>query len=217
MRMEANQVTMIINERTIMENESVICDPGTLTALVGPSGAGKTTLLHVLGLLLRPTSGRVLMDGVDTTSWEAKQRRLFWKKHAAFVLQDYGIVEEESVAFNVTMTSSLFRSKVVGDKERVRKVLAKTGLNGRERELAARLSGGEKRRLAIARALYKDAQIIFADEPTASLDEANGDRVIELLQLLAKQGRTVIVATHDEKMMQAAHAMHTLKGIRCGK
>jgi len=216
-RMEANQVTMIINERTIMENESVICDPGTLTALVGPSGAGKTTLLHVLGLLLRPTSGRVLMDGVDTTSWEAKQRRLFWKKHAAFVLQDYGIVEEESVAFNVTMTSSLFRSKVVGDKERVRKVLAKTGLNGRERELAARLSGGEKRRLAIARALYKDAQIIFADEPTASLDEANGDRVIELLQLLAKQGRTVIVATHDEKMMQAAHAMHTLKGIRCGK
>jgi putative ABC transport system ATP-binding protein len=215
--MEANQVTMIINERTIMENESVICDPGTLTALVGPSGAGKTTLLHVLGLLLRPTSGRVLMDGVDTTSWEAKQRRLFWKKHAAFVLQDYGIVEEESVAFNVTMTSSLFRSKVVGDKERVRKVLAKTGLNGRERELAARLSGGEKRRLAIARALYKDAQIIFADEPTASLDEANGDRVIELLQLLAKQGRTVIVATHDEKMMQAAHAMHTLKGIRCGK
>lgn len=217
MRMEANQVTMIINERTIMENESVICDPGTLTALVGPSGAGKTTLLHVLGLLLRPTSGRVLMDGVDTTSWEAKQRRLFWKKHAAFVLQDYGIVEEESVAFNVTMTSSLFRSKVVGDKERVRKVLAKTGLNGRERELAARLSGGEKRRLAIARALYKDAQIIFADEPTASLDEANGDRVIELLQLLAKQGRTVIFATHDEKMMQAAYAMHTLKGIRCGK
>ncbi|MEW5322881.1 ATP-binding cassette domain-containing protein [Geobacillus thermoleovorans] len=217
MRIEANQVTMTINERTIMENESVICSPGALTALVGPSGAGKTTLLHVLGLLLRPTSGRVLIDGVDTTSWGAKQRRLFWKNHAAFILQDYGIIEEESVAFNVTMTSSLFRSKVAGDEERVRKVLSETGLDGRERELAARLSGGEKRRLAIARALYKDAQVIFADEPTASLDEANGDRVIELLQLLAKQGRTVIVATHDEKMMRAAHAEHALKGMRHGR
>ena len=115
------------------------------------------------------------------------------------------------------MTSSLFRSKVVGDEERVRKVLSETGLDGRERELAARLSGGEKRRLAIARALYKDAQVILADEPTASLDEANGDRVIELLQLLAKQGRTVIVATHDEKMMRAAHAEHALKGMRHGR
>ncbi|WP_420768898.1 ABC transporter ATP-binding protein [Parageobacillus thermoglucosidasius] len=210
MRIEADQVTMVLNGRTIMERESLVCVPGAMTALVGPSGAGKTTLLHLLGLLLRPTGGRVLANGADTTAWGARQRRLFWKNYAAFILQDYGIMEEESVAFNVTMTSSLFRSKVVGDEKRLKAVLMETGLGGRKQELAARLSGGEKRRLAIARALYKDAQVILADEPTASLDDANGERVIELLASLARQGRTVIVATHDDKMMRAADVQHSL-------
>lgn len=104
MRIEAENVTMVIDGRTIIDGANLVCTPGTVTALVGPSGAGKTTLLNVLGLLLRPTSGRVLVDGVDTTGWGPRQRRLFWKDHAAFILQDYGVIEEESVAFNVTMT-----------------------------------------------------------------------------------------------------------------
>lgn len=210
MRIEADGVTMVLGGRKIIEEASLVCAPGTMTALVGPSGAGKTTLLHLLGLLLRPTGGRVLADGTDTTGWGSRQRRLFWKNHAAFILQDYGVIEEESVAFNVTMTSSVFGSRVVGDHERLKAALAETGLAGRERELAARLSGGEKRRLAIARALYKDAQVIFADEPTASLDDGNRRRVVELLVSLARQGRVVVVATHDAEMASASDSQFSL-------
>ncbi|HEX7001533.1 MAG TPA: ATP-binding cassette domain-containing protein, partial [Trueperaceae bacterium] len=107
MRIEADNVTVVIDGREIVHGASLACTPGTLTALVGPSGSGKTTLLHCLGLLQRPTRGRVLVDGTDTTGWTARQRRRFWKDHAAFVLQDYGVMEEESVAFNVTMTKSV--------------------------------------------------------------------------------------------------------------
>ncbi|MDI3328885.1 MAG: ATP-binding cassette domain-containing protein [Alicyclobacillaceae bacterium] len=210
MRIEADGVTMVLGGRKIIEGASLVCAPGTMTALVGPSGAGKTTLLHLLGLLLRPTGGRVLADGTDTTGWGSRQRRLFWKNHAAFILQDYGVIEEESVAFNVTMTSSVFGSRVVGDHERLKAALAETGLTGRERELAARLSGGQKRRLAIARALYKDAQVIFADEPTASLDDGNRARVVELLVSLARQGRVVVVATHDAEMASASDSQYSL-------
>ncbi|MBE3551040.1 MAG: ATP-binding cassette domain-containing protein [Brockia lithotrophica] len=210
MRIEADKVGYAIEGRKIFEGVELECLPGTMTALVGPSGAGKTTLLHVLGLLLRPTEGRVMIDGRDTTGWGSKRRRLFWKDHAAFILQDYGIIEEESVAFNVTMTSNIFGTRVVGDHERVKEVLEVTGLSGRERELAARLSGGEKRRLGIARALYKDAQVIFADEPTASLDHRNSARVIELLVSLARQGRTVVVATHDDEVVRASDYQYSL-------
>lgn len=213
MRIEAENVTMVIDGRTIIDGANLVCTPGTVTALVGPSGAGKTTLLNVLGLLLRPTSGRVLVDGVDTTGWGPRQRRLFWKDHAAFILQDYGVIEEESVAFNVTMTSSIFGSRVVGDHERVKAVLDATGLGGRERELAVRLSGGEKRRLAVARALYKDAGVIFADEPTASLDDKNRARVIDLLVSLARQGRVVVVATHDAEMARASDSQYMLTRV----
>ncbi|HEY8342299.1 MAG TPA: ATP-binding cassette domain-containing protein [Calditerricola sp.] len=213
MRIEAENVTMVIDGRTIIDGANLVCTPGTVTALVGPSGAGKTTLLNVLGLLLRPTSGRVLVDGVDTTGWGPRQRRLFWKDHAAFILQDYGVIEEESVAFNVTMTSSIFGSRVVGDHQRVKAVLEATGLGGRERGLAVRLSGGEKRRLAIARALYKDAGVIFADEPTASLDDKNRTRVIDLLVSLAREGRVVVVATHDAEMARASDSQYMLTRV----
>ncbi|PZN08292.1 MAG: ABC transporter ATP-binding protein [Bacillota bacterium] len=210
MRIEAENVTMVIDGRTIIDGANLVCAPGTVTALVGPSGAGKTTLLNVLGLLLRPTSGRVLVDGVDTTGWGPRQRRRFWKDHAAFILQDYGVIEEESVAFNVTMTSSLFGSRVVGDHQRVKAVLEATGLGGRGRGGAVRLSGGEKRRLAVARALYKDAGVIFADEPTASLDDENRARVIDLLVSLAREGRVVVVATHDADMAHASDSQYML-------
>jgi len=209
-RIVAENVGVAIDGRTIFDGVHLECPSGAVTALVGRSGAGKTTLLNVLGLLLPPTRGRVLVDGVDTTGWGPRQRQRFWRDHAAFVLQDYGVIDEESVAFNVTMTASLFGARVAGDRERMAAVLEATGLGGRERELAARLSGGEKRRLAIARALYKDAAVIFADEPTASLDGRNRERVIDLLVSLARQGRTVVVATHDEAMARAADFRYSL-------
>ncbi len=211
MNIEADEVTVVIDGREIVHGACLGCAPGTLTALDGPSGSGKTTLLHCLGLLQRPTRGRMLVDGTDTTGWRSWQRRRFWQDHAAFVLQDYGVIEEESVAFNVTMAKSVFGSRVVGDRRRVQVALDETGLSGREGELAAHLSGGEKKRLSIARAIYKNARVIFADEPTASLDDGNRARVIELFASLARQGCVVVVATHDAEMMGACNVRYSLR------
>ncbi|OXM49651.1 ABC transporter ATP-binding protein [Amycolatopsis alba] len=212
MEVQANGVSVVIDGREIVHDVSLTCGQGSLTALVGPSGCGKTTLLHCLGLLQRPTSGRVSVDGVDTTGWKARERRRFWKESGAFVLQDYGVMEEESVAFNVVMKSTVFGSRVVGDEKKLNSVLELTGLTGRAGERASHLSGGEKQRLSIARALYKDARAVFVDEPTASLDEDNRTRVIELLVGLARRGCAVIVATHDDEMMRACDVRYPVGG-----
>lgn len=208
MRITAADLGMRIDGRDVLLDESLTCESATLTALVGPSGCGKTTLLHCLGMLQTPTSGRVLVDQEDAGQWGGGRVREFWRDHAAFVIQDYGIVDDESVAYNVTMTSTLFTHRVSGDRARWQDALARTGLAGRDDDKAAQLSGGEKQRLAIARAIYKEAEVIFADEPTASLDVTNRRRVINLFAERAAAGCAVIVATHDEEMMAACSVRH---------
>ncbi|KGN32828.1 phosphonate-transporting ATPase [Knoellia sinensis KCTC 19936] len=208
MILEAVDIQLDIDGRTALRSQSVVCRPSVMTALVGPSGSGKTTLLNCLGLMQKPTSGQVLLEGVDTTSWGDARRRRFWRDHASFVLQDYGIMLEESVAFNVTMVSSLWGRRVGGDVQRMRRALAMTGLQAREDELAAHLSGGERQRLGIARSIYRDATVLLVDEPTASLDIANRDRVIELLQERARQGCTLVVASHDPVLIEACDVQH---------
>lgn len=205
---EAEGISVTIGGRPVLNGETVRCVPGIMTALVGPSGCGKTTLLHCLGLLLPVDEGRILINGTDVTKYGTAERRRFWRDQAAFVLQDYGIMDEESVAFNITMQASILGRRFTGNKERLMQALKQTGLEGREDELAGRLSGGEKQRLALARAIYKDAAILFVDEPTASLDATNRRMVIDLFENFAAQGRTVIVSTHDPEMINACGAKH---------
>jgi putative ABC transport system ATP-binding protein len=107
MLIEAQGVSVALGGRPVLDNETVCCTPGIMTALVGPSGCGKTTLLHCLGLLLLVDQGRILLDGDDVTGYGAAARRRFWRDYAAFILQDYGIMDEEPVAFNVTMQASI--------------------------------------------------------------------------------------------------------------
>lgn len=210
MLIEAQDISVAIGGRPVLDGESVSCKPGIMTALVGASGSGKTTLLHCLGLLLPVDKGSILIDGNDVTKYNAAARRRYWRDHAAFVLQDYGIMDEESVAFNVTMQASIIGRRISGNKELLSQSLEQTGLKGRENELAGHLSGGEKQRLALSRAIYKDANILFVDEPTASLDATNRRKVIELLADFAARGRTVIVSTHDSEMIDACSAVHQI-------
>ncbi len=214
MKIEAIELRMRIDGQDVLRGETLSCEPGTMTGLVGPSGCGKTTLLHCLGLLQRPSFGWVLVDGVDTRAWRPGQVRAFWRDRAAFVIQDYGIVDDESVAYNVAMTSSLFTSRVNGDRDRWESALERTGLAGRDHETASHLSGGEKQRLAIARAIYKNATVILVDEATASLDADNRRRVIDLFAERADAGCTVIVATHDDDMMGACGKLHPVGAER---
>lgn len=214
MRIEAVNLGVRIDDREIVSGETLTCAPGTMTALVGPSGCGKTTLLHCLGLLQRPTVGRVLVDGAEASAWKARRVRRFWHDSAAFVIQDYGIVDDESVAYNVTMSATLFTNRVRAEAARLADALDRTGLGGRGEDRAAHLSGGEKQRLAIARAIYKNAEVILVDEPTASLDGDNRRLVVDLFRDRAAAGCTVIVATHDEDMMSACGIRHQVGAAR---
>ncbi|WP_187978071.1 ABC transporter ATP-binding protein [Mycetocola sp. JXN-3] len=198
MHIETRNIEVRLADHTLIRGVSLSCTPGTITALSGPSGSGKTTLLHALGLLLPISRGTLLIDGADFSRASERARRAFWRAHAAFVFQDYGTIEERTVAANTIMALGPLGATVRGDAGKLHTALEQVGLSGRERELAARLSGGEKQRLAIARAIYRQAHLILADEPTASLDAANRARVMSLLRARADAGATVVIATHDE-------------------
>lgn len=202
MGLSAENLAVARAGRVIFSDVSLTAEAGCLTALVGPSGCGKTTLLSCLGLLLRPDSGVVILDGESTQGWSRRRIARWWHEDAAFVYQDSGVIDEKDVGYNVTLETNLWgRTKV---SEGAVDVLKQVGLADRLGEKAAVLSGGEKQRLGIARALYRRASFIFADEPTASLDAANRRAVADLLRQAADMGACVITATHDDGLAAAA-------------
>ena len=140
-------------------------------------------------------SGKIFVDNNDVTGWRESQRTLFWKDHASFIYQDYGIIDDETVSFNVSL------KKFGNNQGQIKEVLEIVGLQGREKDKALVLSGGEKQRLGIARAILKNASVIFADEPTASLDNSNRQLVVSLLKDCANRGAAIILATHDERLV----------------
>ncbi|KQB83563.1 ABC transporter ATP-binding protein [Corynebacterium oculi] len=192
MNIDTRDLGITLAGSTILSHLDLHLEPGRMVALTGPSGCGKSTLLACLGLIQRPTTGKVLVDGVDTTSWKDRERTRFWGEHAAFIYQDYGIIEEESARYNVTLRRGY---GAVADA-----ALASVGLANKAKATAATLSGGEKQRLGIARAIYKESSVIYADEPTASLDARNRATVTSLLRERAQAGALVLIATHDEAL-----------------
>lgn len=197
----AIDIDYVIGGRQILSGISAYCESGKMTALAGVSGSGKTTLIGILGLLIPPTDGTVEIDGQN--QWTTRGRRQFWKQKAAFVYQDYGLIDEEDVAYNVTL-----RRRLNGrDRARLSLILTQVGLSDRDGDMVATLSGGEKQRVSIARALYKKAVYIFADEPTASLDKTNREKVYGLLRKACDRGACVIVSTHDQDLVSKCDAV----------
>lgn len=209
MQINAQQITVAIDGYTILSGVDVSAGAGETVAIVGPSGSGKTTLLNALGGLLPITAGTLTIGDADATRWGEHDRRRFWQRSAAFILQDYGLVEDESAGYNVTLRKSFWGKAHVPAKAIGR--LDEVGLAHRASAPVRHLSGGEKRRVAIARAMYRQAAIIFADEPTASLDEVNRASVQELLLGPALHDTTVIISTHDLELASACDRTITLQ------
>lgn len=212
MNIQVNGAGYTIGRHPLFEHVTLECKPGRTYALTGSSGCGKTTLLNILGMLLRPTAGSVSVDGRDATGWGDGRRRAFWRDQAAFVYQDYGIIPGESVLYNITLSRRGRGSGVRRLPQRLREIIGDVGLHDLVGERVDVLSGGEKQRVGIARALWKNARYIFADEPTASLDADNRRLVTDLLFAGAARGACVVIATHDDVLSGGCDEVFDVEG-----
>lgn len=181
-------------------------DAGEFVAITGASGSGKSTLLHMLGGITRPTSGHVLLEGVDLAALDDEALALVRRRRIGFVFQRYNLLPELSLIENVALPLVLDAVPKERSAEEAAAALRAVGLAERARHRPDALSGGEQQRGAIARALVTKPAIVLADEPTGALDSSNSQRVMDLLQhLVADRGQTVILVTHDPAIAAVAH------------
>jgi putative ABC transport system ATP-binding protein len=180
-------------------------NPGEVILIEGPSGSGKTTLLSILGLLLRPTSGKVEVRGRDVTALPEKQLPRIRAETFGFIFQGFNLFPALTALENVALGIKMKAAKVANPDAEARRLLAAVGLGDRSHHLPQDLSGGQKQRVAIARALGGDPPLILGDEPTAALDSKTALGVMDLLRGLAtNEGRAVVVVTHDHRLAKYA-------------
>ena len=178
---------------------------GEVVLVMGPSGSGKTTLLLMLGAMLRPTSGSILIGGVDLAHAPERSLPPLRARHFGFVFQDFNLLSALSALENVELACNLAGGRGKRARARATDLLERLGLGHRLRFRPDQLSGGEKQRVAIARALANDPSLILADEPTANLDSGHGREISRLLrQLATDDGRSVIIVSHDSRLKEIA-------------
>jgi putative ABC transport system ATP-binding protein len=180
---------------------SLALQSGELVLIEGPSGSGKTTLLSILGLLLRPSTGRISIDGSDITALDEGALPAIRARHFGFIFQGFNLFPALDALQNVAVSIRMKNPRAADPEGEARQLLGAVGLEGRMHHLPEDLSGGQKQRVAIARALGGSPRVILGDEPTAALDSKTALGVMDLLRGLAKnQGRTVVVVTHDHRL-----------------
>ncbi len=183
---------------------------GEVVSIVGPSGAGKTTLLQIIGTLDSPDSGSITVDGIDTQGMNAKQLAAFRNRHIGFVFQFHQLLPEFTALENIMIPAFIAGTSPKEAKRRATELLEFMGLSDRASHKPAELSGGEKQRVAVARALVNNPAVILADEPSGSLDTKNKEDLHQLFfDLRDKYGQTFVIVTHDETL--AATTDRTIK------
>ncbi|HHX8940904.1 TPA: ABC transporter ATP-binding protein [Yersinia enterocolitica] len=179
---------------TALEDINIRINRGEFVAIMGASGSGKTTLMNILTCLDTVTEGQVLLDGIDAAGLDEEGRRKFRADKIGLVFQQFHLIPYLTALENI-MLAQHYHSVV--DEDAARQVLERVGMTPRMSHLPSQLSGGEQQRVCIARALVNQPPIIFADEPTGNLDEENEQRVLDLLNHIHRQGRTIVMVTHN--------------------
>jgi putative ABC transport system ATP-binding protein len=188
-----------------VDDVSFDCDRGEITLVMGPSGSGKTTLLTIIGAMLRPTSGRVCIDGDDIVSIDRRELPRLRREHIGFIFQTSNLISALSARENVEIALAVCGRSGRDAERRADELLELVGVAHRSGLRAADLSGGERQRVSIARALANHPSLLLADEPTASLDSVNGEAVMQLLVALARHEDTaVVVVSHDARIERLA-------------
>ena len=203
-------------ELSILNGISLTLERGDAVAIMGPSGSGKSTLLYVLGALEPPTSGRLTLDGQDPYALGERAQAAFRNKHIGFVFQDHSLLPQCSVLENVlspTLVAPAGEREAGADLTRARDLLTRVGLQDRLEHRPSELSGGEKQRAALARALIRNPSLLLCDEPTGNLDRSSADVVASLLLELHASARTILVlVTHSQALADRFPVRYLMDG-----
>ena len=195
------QITKSFGSLQVLKGIDLHIDRGEVVSIVGPSGAGKTTLLQIIGTLDRPDSGTVQVDGIDVTTLSQKALADFRNRHLGFVFQFHQLLPEFTALENILIPAYIGGKDSKESKERALELLQFMGLSDRATHKPAQLSGGEKQRVAVARALVNSPAVILADEPSGSLDTRNKQELHQLFfDLRDRYGQTFVIVTHDEEL-----------------
>lgn len=184
-------------------------EKGEYIAITGPSGSGKSTMMHLLGCLDTPTSGKYFLSGVDVTTLTDLELSRLRNKEIGFVFQTFNLLPRITVMQNVELPLMYAGIPAKTRAKKTDAILERVGLSHRKTHRPNELSGGEMQRVAVARALINDPQVVFADEPTGNLDSKTGREIMVLFDNIAKEGNTIILVTHDAAV--ASHARRQLK------
>jgi putative ABC transport system ATP-binding protein len=193
----------------VLHDISVRIDAGEYVAIMGTSGTGKSTLMNIIGILDRPSSGRYLFEKTDVSSLDDEGQSLFRNQKIGFVFQQFNLLHRTSARNNVLLPFLYAASYPSDAVQRANAALGAVGLADRASYRPTQLSGGQQQRVAVARALINNPEMILADEPTGNLDRRSGLEVLATFQRLNREGRTVVLVTHDEEV--ARHAGRILR------
>ena len=189
-----------------LHNASLDLHPGEVVSIMGPSGSGKTTLVSILGCILRPTAGELILDGRQVAGLPERDLPEIRRKYVGFVFQAYNLFQSLTVRENIEIALRLKGVPDSGIRSEADELLDRVGLANRKNFAPADLSGGEKQRVAIARALGGDPPLILADEPTANLDSRVGGEILKIFESLAlEKNKCVVIVTHDPRIARIQH------------
>ena len=214
---EIKNITKSFGSLQVLKGIDLHISKGEVVSIVGPSGAGKTTLLQIIGTLDRPDSGQVIVDSIDTSRLSTKKLSDFRNQHLGFVFQFHQLLPEFTAIENIMIPAYIAGTSPKKAKQRAQELLQFMGLADRATHKPNELSGGEKQRVAVARALINNPAVILADEPSGSLDTKNKEELHQLFfDLRDKFGQTFVIVTHDEQLASLTdRTIHLKDGQIC--
>ena len=202
----------------VLKGVDLAVKKGEIVSIIGKSGAGKTTLLQIIGTLDKPDSGSVVIDGVDVFALKEKELADFRNRHIGFIFQFHQLLPEFNALENVMMPAMIARMSEKEEEKRAVQLLTELGMAERLTHKPNELSGGEKQRVAAARAMMMSPDVILADEPSGSLDESNKKELHKLLlQMREQYGQTIIIVTHDKELAEISDRVIEMRDGICAK
>ncbi len=198
-------------EVTALKNISLQIKEKEFTSILGPSGSGKSTLLHIMGLLDRPTKGKIFFEGEDVSELDGNTQAEIRGKKIGFVFQTFNLIPHLTALENVYLPLTIQGIEKSEREEKGAEILEKLGLGDRLSHKPSELSGGQRQRVAIARALITNPKIILADEPTGNLDSKTGHEILEIFKNLNREGKTIVIITHDQYIAKQSKRIIKIK------